>query len=603
LEKTAVRDRRLMTGNEAIAYGAYLAGVRTGYAYPGTPSTEILESLALYEGVRAEWAPNEKVALDAAVGAAYAGARSLCAMKHVGVNVAADSLFYASYTGVGAGLVLVTADDPGMYSSQNEQDNRHYARFAKVPVLEPSDSEEAKRFVGLAFDLSERFDTPVLLRSTTRLSHSRSPVTIEDGRSTRPEPGGRNKVPGFRRAPSKYVMVPAFARGRHPVVERRMGELARFAESFEENRLEEGDRRLGVIAAGLAYQYAREVLPCATFLKLGMTYPLPRRLVLELASRVEKVVVIEELDPFIEEQVRLMGVDVVGKSVFPAVGELNPSVVRRGAVEAGLWEEPPDGAPAARTAPAEASFVVPPRPPVLCPGCGHRGVFYVLHRLRARSFGDIGCYTLGVMPPLSAIDTCGCMGASIGVLHGVVSAGDHERSVAVIGDSTFFHSGIAPLINLVYNKGAGTVIVLDNRITAMTGHQDHPGTGRTLQGEEAYAIDVADVARAVGVRHVTVIDPFDLDGLEETLKEYMALDEPALVVARRPCALRAKVAGTPYRINEERCTDCGACLRLGCPPIVREGKRVRIESSLCTGCGLCAEVCRFDAIERGVETS
>ncbi len=586
--------KRLLSGNEAIALGAYEGGTAVAAAYPGTPSTEILEHLAKYPGVYAEWTPNEKVALDVAVGAAYAGKRALAAMKHVGLNVAADSLFYASYTGVVGGLVIVTADDPGMYSSQNEQDNRNYAKFAKLPMLEPSDSQEARDFVKLAFALSEEFATPVLLRSTTRVAHSYSVVDVPQGEAALPL-ASTDKLP-YPRDQARYVMIPGNARRRHPIVEERLVKLTEYAETFVGNRVEAGNRRLGIISGGIAYQYAREVFPEASFLKLGMSYPLPRRLIQDFAGQVEKVIVLEDLDPFWEEQVRLLGVACEGKRYFPMIGEFNPDVVRAGAVKAGLL-------PASEAAEPRdlgfqpTAFPLPGRPPVLCPGCGHRGVLYVLKKLKVVVNGDIGCYTLGVIPPLSAMDSSGCMGASIGVAHGVERAGAQERAVAVIGDSTFFHSGIAPLINVFYNQGTAATFILDNQITAMTGHQDHPGTGKTLQNVETVKVDLEKLVRGIGIEDVYVVDAYDLKAVEQAARVALAGKRPAVVIARRPCALMVKAKGPELVVNAERCNGCALCLRTGCPALIRVSEKlVRIDPLLCTGCAVCQQVCARGAI-------
>ncbi|MEW6274815.1 MAG: indolepyruvate ferredoxin oxidoreductase subunit alpha [Bacillota bacterium] len=580
--------KKIMSGNEAIAYGAYLAGIKVGAGYPGTPSTEILENFARYPGVYAEWSVNEKVALDVGVGAAYAGARALVTMKHVGLNVAADSLFYVAYTGMKGSLVIINADDPSMHSSQNEQDNRHYARFAKVPMLEPADAEEAKRFVKYAVELSETFDTPVIIRTTTRLAHSKTVVQEEE---PAPPPVSAEPV-AYERNPAKYVMVPANARMRHPVVEDRLKKLAASAETAPFNCLEDGDSALGIITSGVVYQYAKEVFPTATFLKLGMVYPLPAGLIRELARRVKQVVVIEELDPFLEEQVRLFGIPARGKDIFPNLYEFSPGRIRKCAAEAGL------------ISPEEKKTVsipaLPARPPMLCPGCGHRGVFYALQRLRTATFGDIGCYTLGAAPPLSALHTCGCMGASIGVVHGVDQVGVKDRTVAVIGDSTFFHSGVAPLINVFYNRGTSTVIVLDNRVTAMTGHQPHPGSGKTLMGEEAPLISVEEVARGIGFQKVDVVNPYDFKNVVETIKEHIKSGEPSVIVARHPCVLSTRERHAPYTVNLKACNECGNCLRIGCSPICKVEGGVAIDASLCIGCGFCAAVCNQNAITQAV---
>lgn len=576
---------KLLSGNEAIALGAYESGVKVAAAYPGTPSTEILENIAEYPGIWAEWSPNEKVALDVAIGAAYAGKRALASMKMVGVNVAADSLFYVAYTGLKGGLVIITADDPGMHSSQNEQDNRNYAKFAKVPMVEPSDSQECKDFVRLALEMSERFDTPVLLRTSTRIAHSQTPVKAEE----RSGPQGDSEPKPFYRDPSKYVMVPAFARARHPIVEARLRDLAEFAETFEGNKIEWTSSDLGIITGGIAYQYAREVFRDASFLKLGMSYPLPERKIKDFAAKVKRVLVVEDLDPFWEEQIRLMGVEVEGKKYFPIIGEFSADVVRTGAVKAGLAEQKD-------LQPVEIPRL-PGRPPILCPGCRHRGIFYVLGRLKAVVNGDIGCYALGVNPPLSAVDTTGCMGASLGVVHGVNKAGIAERAVGVIGDSTFFHSGIAPLLNIVYNRGNSTSVILDNHTTAMTGHQEHPGTGKTLLGEPTMAVDIENVVRAIGVEDVTVIDPYDLKAVEAAFKAAFATDAPSVIIARGPCVLKTREKRGVILVDEERCNGCGLCLRVGCPGVIRvSDKLVQIDEMQCTGCTLCMQLCARKAM-------
>jgi len=593
-------EKVLFSGNEAVARGAYEAGVRVAAAYPGTPSTEILESLARYEGVYAEWSPNEKVALDVAIGAAYAGSRAMAVMKHVGLNVAADAFFYASMTGLEAGLVVVSADDPNMYSSQNEQDNRHYARFARVPCLEPSDSQEAKDMVGAALEMSERFDGPMMLRLTTRISHSST--IVELGERTA---GGPAEPPAYRIDRAKYVMVPGNARRRHPVVERRMEDVAEFAEIFPYNRVEMGDTSLGIVTAGVAYQYAKEVFPDASFLRLGMTYPLARQMIRDFAARVDRLLVVEELDPFIEEGIRLMGLSVEGKSIFPLCGELDPTVVRRCAVEAGLLPSPPS--PPRR--PEEVKL--PARPPLLCPGCPHRGVFVVTNKLDLVVSGDIGCYTLGFLPPLAALHTCGCMGASVGQAHGMSKAGIAQKHVAVIGDSTFFHTGMPALLNVAYNRSDTVVVILDNRTTAMTGHQQHPGTGMTLMGEPTTAVEFEDVARAFGIRRVYTVDPYDLRQVEAALRDCLEAEGPAVVISRRACALlpEARKQWAALAVDEELCNGCGLCFRVGCPAIAKSdrldaktGRAIaRIDPLLCTGCEICAQVCARGAISmRGV---
>jgi len=588
--------KKLLSGNEAIARGAWESGVRIAAAYPGTPSTEILETFAPMPGVYAEWCPNEKVALDVAIGAAYAGARAMAVMKHVGLNVAADAFFYASMTGTEAGLVIVSADDPDMHSSQNEQDNRRYARFARVPCLEPSDSQEAKDLVGAAFSISEEFDTPVMLRTTTRIAHSYTLVELGE-----PEVEDRPEPPSYRIDTGKYVMVPGNARRRHPVIEERMAKLARFAETFPYNQVEMNDRSLGIVTNGVAYQYAKEVFPEASILKLGMTYPLPKAMIQDFAAQVDRLIVLEELDPFIEEEIRLLGIQVEGKIIFPICGEFNPQVVRDRAIEAGLL---PGSARVEVKEPEKGPL--PPRPPILCPGCPHRGVFHVTNKLKLVVNGDIGCYTLGFLPPQAALHTCGCMGASIGVAHGVAKARIKERNAAVIGDSTFFHTGMPALLNTVYNQGHTITIVLDNRTTAMTGHQHHPGTGRTLQGEETVAVKFEHLARAMGIEEVHTVDSYDLKGVEEALRACLAQDGPAVIVARRECALLPEVRRQwlPLKVNEERCNGCALCFQVGCPALVKSQRldektgrpKAWIDPLLCTGCEICAQVCAREAI-------
>jgi len=576
--------RKVLSGNEAIARGAYESGVVVAAGYPGTPSTEILENLARYGEVYCEWAPNEKVALEVAAGACWTGVRAIATMKHVGLNVAADPLMTLSYTGVRGGLVVVVADDPGMYSSQNEQDSRNYAKFAKVPLLEPSDSQEAKDFVGIALEISERFDTPVLLRSTTRLSHSRGVVTLGERKAP--------STPSFEKDPQKLVMLPLYARGRRRAIEDRIAPLREFSEAFPHNRIIWRDRRVGVIASGVCYQYAEEVFPDASILKLGMTYPFPDGLIRKFAEEVEEVLVVEELDPFLEEHIRSLGIRAKGREYFPGIGELGPDRVLEGRMR---WEGKP--VPEHRQEPD-----LPPRPPVMCPGCPHRGIFYVLSKMDVVITGDIGCYTLAVFPPLNAMDTLICMGAGISASMGMVKAGLEKPIVGVVGDSTFFHSGMTGLLDIAYNRGKVTIVVLDNRTTAMTGHQDHPGTGRTLMGEETREARIEEIARAFGISRVRVVDPYELEEIERVLREEVASSEASVVVSRKPCMLLTKDRNLPYRVDPEVCTGCRRCLRLGCPALekVEEDKevKVRIDPLLCTGCGLCAQVCRFGAIGR-----
>ena len=590
--------RTLLLGNEAIARGAYEAGIVFACAYPGTPSTEILQNMAQYHEVRSEWAANEKVALDAALGAAYAGHRALAAMKHVGVNVAADTLFSASYSGVKAGLVIVTADDPGIYSSQNEQDNRQYARFAKIPMLEPSDSQECKDFVGTALEISELFDTPVFLRTTMRISHGKSIVELGERTASASEPQK------FEKHPDKYVLIPAHAQRRHPIVEARMEKLRAFAETFAGNRIEWRGRKLGIVTSGHAYLCAREVFPDASILKLGMAYPLPENLVRTLAAGVERLIVVEELDPFYEEHIRAWGIEAEGKAIFPITGELRTATIRKHAVRAGLLpqEEAP---PAAGPAGGEEPFVAMMRPPALCPGCSHRGVFYLLSKKRLTVFGDIGCYSIGVLPPFNAMDTVTCMGASISVAHGALQSGITDKSVAVIGDSTFFHSGIAPLVNQVYNGGGGVTLILDNSATAMTGAQGNPGTGDTLMGEQHRPVDIAQVVRGLGVEDVWTVDAFRMDELDGAIDAALAVEgRPAVVVVREECVFVERPGPGVLTVLTEPCTACGICFKVGCPAILKDeahlfrGKRPKamIDPLMCTDCDICRQVCPFDAI-------
>ncbi|MBT3336908.1 MAG: indolepyruvate ferredoxin oxidoreductase subunit alpha [Anaerolineae bacterium] len=611
--------KRLLSGNEALARGAWEAGVEVASGYPGTPSTEILEVFAKMPNVYAEWAPNEKVALDVAVGAAYAGKRALATMKHVGVNVAADSLFYAAFTGMEAGLVIISADDPSMHSSQNEQDNRNYAKFARIPCLDPADSQEAKDMMIAAFEISETFDTPVLLRPTTRVCHTSSLLLASPDRYQAPDP---KKYP---RNHAKYVMVPANARGRHPVVEKRLEKLAAFAEETALNFVEQRSTELGIITNGIAYQYAREVFPEASVLKLGISYPLPQNMIRDFAGKMDKVIVLEELDPFIEEQVLLMGVDLYKpdgwtrgqyphfKSIFPMIGELDPKVVRTYAVRAGLLPENIGSKPKAEFAtsarveiPVMLTENLPNRPPVLCPGCPHRSTFYILNKLKRPINGDIGCYTLGVVPPLSAMDTCGCMGASTGVAHGGVMAGDSERHFAVIGDSTFFHTGVQALMNVAYNGSNVITIIMDNRITSMTGQQENPGSGLTLQGKPANEVDIEALVRAIGIKTVKRVEAYDVDAIESTLKEWLKIDEPAVLITDHACALLPEERKQYLALDviEEDCNGCTLCFRIGCPAIIKSEKLdektqrplAEIDPLLCTGCEICSQVCPRDAI-------
>ena len=571
--------KTLMLGNEAAARGLYEAGCAVVSSYPGTPSTEITECAAKYDDIYAEWAPNEKVAMEVAFGASLAGKRSFTGMKHVGLNVAADPLFTISYTGVNAGMVIGVADDAGMHSSQNEQDSRHYARAAKLPMLEPSDSAEALAFMKLAFDLSERFDTPVLLKMCTRIAHSQSIVET----AARTQPPERP----YRKDAAKYVMMPGNARRRHPVVEERLGALADYAETTPLNRVEAGsDTSIGLICSSTAYQYVKEV--CGDrypVLKLGMIHPLPKRLILDFAARVRRLIVVEELDGFIEAHCNGLGLTVEGKSLFPAIGELSQNAVRTA-----LGMEPAGG-----TALAEP---IPPRPPVMCAGCPHRGLFYTLKKHKLTVLGDIGCYTLGATPPLTAIDAVICMGASVSGLHGFNKAGaDAHRTVAVIGDSTFMHSGMTGLVNIAYNDSNSTVIIVDNSITGMTGHKDNPTTGRNLKGDPAAKVDLEALCRALGIRRVRVVDPYDLAACDRAVTEELAADEPSVIIARRPCALLKYVKHNgPLAADADKCRGCGKCMQIGCPAISIADRKVSIDNTLCTGCGVCSQLCSFGAL-------
>lgn len=574
-------EKKILLGNEAIARGAYEAGVKVSAAYPGTPSTEISEAIAKYDEVYAEWSPNEKVAAEVAIGASIAGARSMCSMKHVGVNVASDPLFTAAYTGVGGGMVVVAADDPGMYSSQNEQDSRMVARAAMIPVLEPSDSAEAKEFTKLAFELSEQYDTPMMVRSTTRLSHSQGIVELEE----RTE---REALP-YERNIAKYVMMPGNAIKRHVFVEERMKRMAEDACSMSVNRAEYRDLAVGFITSGIPYQYVREAMPEASVLKLGLVHPLPRKLIEEFASKVDKLYIFEELEPVIEEQVKSWGIQkAVGKEVFTVQGEYSANMLR----ERVLGQD----------CSVEAAAQVPARPPILCPGCPHRSVYSVLNRLKMHAAGDIGCYTLGAVAPLSVVDSTICMGSSISTLHGMEKARGKEyirNWVAVIGDSTFMHTGINSLMNMVYNQSCGTVIILDNSTTGMTGHQDHAATGKTLKGEVVPAINIAQLCRSLGIEHVYEISAFDLDGLTEAFKRETQRDAVSVIITKAPCVLLKGVTFPDKCVPiPEKCKKCGACLRPGCPALTRNvDGTISIDETMCNGCGLCEKLCKFDAIE------
>ncbi len=573
--------KKLMLGNEAAARGLYEAGCAFVSSYPGTPSTEITEAAAKYPEIYAEWAPNEKVAMEAAFGASLAGRRSFCGMKHVGLNVAADPLFTIAYTGVNGGMVIAVADDAGMHSSQNEQDSRHYARAAKLPMLEPSDSAEALAFTKLAYDLSEQFDTPVMLKMCTRIAHSQS--VVETGQRVEPDAKPYEKNPG------KYIMMPGNAKRRHPVVEERLRKLTEWAETASINRIEPGSsHKMGIITSSTSYQYVKEACgDTYPVLKLGMVWPLPEKKILDFAKSVSMLVVVEELDAFIEDHCRNLGLACVGKAHFPRVDELSQNEVA-----AELSQAFPAG--------VKLGGDIPPRPPVMCAGCPHRGLFYTLAKNKLTVLGDIGCYTLGAVAPLGAMDTTICMGASVSGLHGFNKAmgGESEgRTVAVIGDSTFMHSGVTGLINTAYNESHSTVIILDNSITGMTGHQQNPTTGFNLKGDPCAKIDLESLCRAVGIRRVRVVDPYDLAACDAAVKEELAADEPSVIISRRPCALLKYVKHPgPVHADPDKCVGCKSCMKVGCPAIsIRDGKAV-IDSTLCTGCGVCTQLCKPNAL-------
>lgn len=577
--------KKLMIGNEAIARGAYEAGVRVVSSYPGTPSTEITEFISAYGDVYSEWAPNEKVAMEVAIGASIGGARAMCAQKHVGLNVAADPLFTAAYTGVNGGLVIIVADDPGAHSSQNEQDSRHYARAAKIPMLEPSDSQECLDFVKLAFSISEEFDTPVLVRITTRVAHSQSIV----------EYGQREEVPlkEYKKDIPKYVMMPAMARRKRVELEDKLARLRDYSNKSPLNKIVNPGKKEGLVTSGISWQYSREALgDQLSYLKVGMVYPLPDQLFKDFYESVEKFYVIEELEPYMEEHFKILGLnDVSGKDIFPSYGEYTAGMISNKILGTSLPEKV-----------VIQDDDVPVRPPVLCPGCPHRGTYYVLKNLGLNVMGDIGCYTLGALAPLESLDVCVCMGASIGMAHGMEKARGQEfaqKTVAVIGDSTFMHSGITGLIDIVYNKGVSTVLILDNSTTGMTGHQDNPTTGLTIKGQEVPPVDLVKLVEALGIKRVRVWDPYDFREFTKIVREEIKAEEPSVIIAQRPCALLKSVKAQPaYHIDPDKCTYCKACLRIGCPSIIDLGDSVRIDDALCVGCGLCASICPFGAIVR-----
>lgn len=574
--------KKLMLGNAAVARGAYEAGVRVVASYPGTPSTEITENIVKYDDVYVEWSPNEKVAGEVAIGASIAGARSMSCMKHVGLNVMADPVFTASYTGVNGGLVLCVADDQGMHSSQNEQDSRHYAKAAKLLMLEPSDSRECKEFTKQAFEISEKFDIPVIVRLSTRVSHSQG--LVEEC------PRDEVALKDYEKNIAKYVMMPGNAKKRHVVVEDRMRALEEFANEMPLNEIEMNSDKIGVITSGISYMYAKEALGDAvSFLKLGMVYPLPEKLIRDFASKVEKLYVIEELDPFIEEYIKTLGIEVIGKEKFTLLGEYTPAMIKK----AVLGEDAPES--------VKIEEEIPARPPVMCPGCPHRGTFYVLKKLGLVVSGDIGCYTLGAVAPLASVDTTICMGASVSAAMGMAKARGPEfnkKLVSVIGDSTFMHSGITGLVDIVYNKGANTVIILDNSITGMTGHQDNPTTGYTIRKEETKQVNLITLCKSIGVEHVVVSDPFDVKEFERVVKEEVERDEPSVIIAQRPCALLKTVKYTGHCKINDNCKKCKMCMKLGCPAISADGDGVKIDITQCNGCGLCMNVCPFHAIDK-----
>ena len=600
--------KKLLSGNEALALGAYHAGVRVATAYPGTPSTEILEAIAPYKDVYAEWSTNEKVAMEVGLGACYTGARTLVCMKAVGLNVAADPFLAAATTGINGGLVIVSADDPSIHSSQGEQDNRHYAKLAKVPILEPVDSQSAYDLMALAFEISERFDTPVMLRTTTRISHSKSVVNVTGERAVSTKP------PSFPRNVQKYVMLPVNARFRRPLIEERLVKLAEFADTFPFNRIESGGNNLGIIASGIGYQYAREVFPEASFLVLGMTHPHPTALLRRFAGQVKQILVVEELDPFLEDSIKALGIPVSGKEFIPRIGELNADIIEAAGRKMGVL--------AGKPAPPKITVKnpLPGRPPLLCPGCPHTGMFYVLASLGQRLklpgakekeqkestlviTGDIGCYTLATYPPLNAMDTTACMGASIGHAIGMEKAGLKSKIVAVIGDSTFLHSGVTPLIDAVYNQSKITVVILDNGTTAITGHQEHPGTGITVKGEQAGRVILEDLVRGLGIKDVKVVSAFDIREVRAAVRYSLDRPELSVIISRGACAVRTPRGAVSRTIEVESCNQCGICLLIGCPAIQAEGKQPFIDPSMCMGekCTICQQVCPKRAIKPSSE--
>lgn len=573
-------NKKLMLGNEAVARGAFEAGATVAVAYPGTPSTEITEMIAEYKEVYAQWSPNEKVAMEVAIGSAIAGARTIVSMKHVGLNVAADPLFTVSYTGINGGLVIVVADDPGMHSSQNEQDSRYYAKSAHVPMLEPSDSQETKDYVKKAFEISEKYDTPVIVRLTTRISHSQSIVSLEERQNY--------LLKEYKKDFMKYVMMPGMARLRHIVVEKRINNIAQDSNLMAINKVEMNSTEIGIITSGISYQYVKESLPDASILKLGMIHPLPRKMIEDFAKKVDTLYIVEELEPILEEEIKSWGINAIGKEILTVQGEYSANLIAERIGKKALELSKPKE--------------LPQRPPIMCPGCPHRGVYFTLNKLKKHASGDIGCYTLGALPPLLGIDTSVCMGASIGMLQGMEKARGKDFVkdwVAVIGDSTFIHSGVTGLIDIVYNQGISTVIILDNSTTGMTGHQDNPATGLTLKGEETSILNLVELSKSVGINRVKVVNPFNIKELEDTIKEETMIEEPSVIIASSPCELLdKKTKRIPYYIDEDKCRRCGMCMKLGCPAIQKKDGVYKIVDSMCSGCTLCASVCKFNSISR-----
>jgi indolepyruvate ferredoxin oxidoreductase alpha subunit len=568
-----------MLGNEAIARGAFEAGVTVASSYPGTPSTEINEYIRLYENIYVEWAPNEKVALEVVIGASYGGARAICSMKHVGLNVAADPLFSVSYTGVNGGLVIVVADDPGMYSSQNEQDSRYYAKASKIPIIEPSDSQECKDYVIKAFEISEKFDTPVLIRLTTRVAHSRTIVEKKEKKDY--------LLKDYAKDAKKYVLVPNNARLRRNLVEERINNLKEYSEVSDLNNIILNDNKIGIIVNGISYQYSKEVFEDASYLKLGMTFPLPDNKIIEFSKSVEKLYIIEELDGVIEEYIKNIGIEVKGKELISNIGELSSSKVKNAVL--GIYDKKEES--------SDTNLIS--RPPIMCPGCPHRGAFYIFNKLNLNVSGDIGCYSLGTFKPFEAMDSCVCMGASIGMMHGLEKARGRDfakKSIAVIGDSTFFHSGITGLIDIVYNKGISTVVILDNATTAMTGNQQNPVTGKTIRNESTIKIEIESICKGIGIGRVKIVDPFELDDFKRAIKEELEIKEPSVIISKRVCALKIKSENFVY-VDKDKCIECKMCLKIGCPAIENLNNEISINENLCTGCNLCMKICKFSAIK------